>query len=102
MNGTFFSGPAADEAILQIEFARQLSPQPDTLLGKDIVLRYAERQALSAEPEANNSSASSNSSDDPGLSSGFSVVPREEKLRIVGIVETEPASGFGGVGAAAC
>ncbi len=31
MNGVFFSGPAADEAILQIEFARQLSPQPDTL-----------------------------------------------------------------------
>ena len=26
------------------------------------------------------------------------MVPREEKLRIVGIVETEPASGFGGVG----
>jgi putative ABC transport system permease protein len=98
MTGTFFSGPAADEAILQIEFARQLSPQPDTLLGKDLVLRYAERQALSAEPEANNSSASSNSSDDPGLSSGFSVVPREERLRIVGVVETEPASGFGGVG----
>ncbi len=31
MTGAFFSGPAADEAILQIEFARQLSPQPETL-----------------------------------------------------------------------
>ena len=39
-----------------------------------------------------------NGEDDAGLSGGFSVVPREEKLRIVGIVETEPASGFGGVG----
>ena len=46
MTGAFFSGPAADEAILQIEFARQLSPQPNSLLGKDLVLRYAERQAL--------------------------------------------------------
>ena len=36
MTGKFFSGPGADEAILQIEFARQLSPQPSTLLGKDL------------------------------------------------------------------
>src|ERR1700733_14705126 len=41
MTGDFFSGAAADEAILQIEFARQLSPQTDSLLGKQLVLRYA-------------------------------------------------------------
>lgn len=98
MTGTFFSGPAADEAILQIEFARQLSPVTNSLLGKELVLRYAERQALPAEGEPNNARANPNGADDPGLSGGFSVVPREEKLRIVGIVETEPASGFGGVG----
>ena len=98
MTGTFFSGPAADEAILQIEFARQLSPVTSSLIGKELVLRYAERQALPAEPEANNGRANTNGADDAGLSGGFSVVPREEKLRIVGIVETEPASGFGGVG----
>ncbi|MGD0963827.1 MAG: FtsX-like permease family protein [Candidatus Acidiferrales bacterium] len=98
MTGAFFSGPSADQAILQIEFARQLSPAPGSLLGKELVLRYAERQALPAEPEASSSRAGSNGEDDPGLSGGFSVVPREEKLRIVGIVETEPASGFGGVG----
>ncbi len=98
MTGTFFSGPAADEAILQIEFARQLSPVTSSLIGKELVLRYAERQALPAEPEANKGRANANGTDDAGLSGGFSVVPREEKLRIVGIVETEPASGFGGVG----
>ena len=102
MTGAFFSGPSADEAILQIEFARQLSPVPGSLLGKELVLRYAERQALPAEPQANNSRESSDqapsNANDTGLSGGFSVVPREEKLRIVGIVETEPASGFGGVG----
>ena len=98
MTGNFFSGPSADEAILQIEFARQLSPQPNTLLGKDLVLRYAERQALPTDPEAKESGVNPSEAEDSALSQGFSVVPREEKLRIVGIVETEPASGFGGVG----
>ncbi|HXJ17662.1 MAG TPA: ABC transporter permease [Candidatus Polarisedimenticolia bacterium] len=83
IKGAFFSGPTADEAILQIDFARQLSDQPDTLLGKEIVLRYAERRPLPA---------------DPGGSPGFSIVPRERDLHIVGIVETEPAAGFGGFG----
>ena len=46
IDGNFFSSPSADEAILQIEFARDLSPQPATLVGKDIVLRYAERKAI--------------------------------------------------------
>jgi putative ABC transport system permease protein len=87
MKGFFFSGPAADEAILQIDLARQLSTQPDSLLGKEIVLRYAERQALAPQAGENNAAAS-----------GYSIVPREEKLRIVGIVETEPAAGIGGFG----
>ena len=52
MKGAFFSGPEADEAILQIEFARQLSQQTDALIGREIVLRYAERQALPAAPRA--------------------------------------------------
>jgi putative ABC transport system permease protein len=32
------------------------------------------------------------------LPGGFSVVPNEMRLRIVGVVDTEPASGFGGFG----
>jgi putative ABC transport system permease protein len=83
IKGAFFSGPTANEAILQIDFARQLSDQPDALLGKEIVLRYAERQPLPAEP---------------GGSPGFSIVQRERDLRIVGVVETEPAAGLGGFG----
>jgi putative ABC transport system permease protein len=85
MKGSYFSGPAAKETILQIDLARELSTQTDTLIGKEIALRYAERQPLPAD----------NSS---GGAPGFSIVPREEKLRIVGIVETEPAAGFGGFG----
>jgi len=87
MKGAFFSGPSADEAILQIDLARQLSSQTDSLLGKEIVLRYAERQPLPADSGGGKSAGG-----------GFSIVPREEKLRIIGIVETEPAAGFGGFG----
>jgi len=87
MQGGFFSSTNADEAILQTEFAKELNPQTRDLIGKDLVLRYAERQSLASESGA----AAQNSG-------GFSVVPKEKHLRIVGIVETEPASGFGGFG----
>jgi putative ABC transport system permease protein len=94
IQGSFFSGPNADEAILQIEFAKDLSEQTATLIGKDLVVRYAERQALP--PQAGTSDGSGN--DMSGAGRGFSIVPREKKLRIVGIIETEPAAGFGGFG----
>ncbi len=104
MTGRFFSGPDARETILQIQFAKELSTQPESLLGKEITIRYAERQTLPAESapkpntSAHSSTASSPDSDQGfGLSPGFSVVPRQMKLRIIGIVQTEPA-GFGGFG----
>ena len=86
MQGNFFSSANADEAILQAEFAKELSPQTSSLIGKDLVLRYAERQALAAQAGDSNEGG------------GFSVVPKEKHLRIIGVVETEPASGFGGFG----
>jgi putative ABC transport system permease protein len=85
IEGAFFSGPEANEAILQIQLAKQLSTNPSSLIGQNITLNYAERQALAA-------------SSDGGISGGFSVVPHEEQLRIVGIIETEPATGAGGFG----
>lgn len=95
MQGHFFSSPSADEAILQIEFAKELSPQPDSLIGKEIILRYAERQPISAATHASDG----DKPDASGLTSGgFSIVPHEEHLRIIGVVDTEPASGFGGYG----
>lgn len=90
MQGNFFSSPTADEAILQIEFAKDLSDKPASLLGQAITLRYAERQAI---PAAGDSSSTSS---EP--SEGFSVVPKELKLKIIGVVETEPAAGYGGYG----
>jgi putative ABC transport system permease protein len=98
MKGSFFSGPQADEAILQIEFAKELSKQTDSLIGKEMVLRYAEKQALPADEVAGNSAAHLSADPDTEPSGGFSVVARELKLRIIGVVETEPASGMGGFG----
>jgi len=89
MQGSFFSSPNADEAILQAEFAKELNPQTASLIGKDLILRYAERQALPSQAQAGDPA------EYPG---GFSVVPKEKHLRIIGVVETEPASGFGGFG----
>ena len=91
MQGRFFSSPTANEAILQVEFAKDLSTNPGSLLGQELILRYAERQALSP-----NASDTANNVREP--SAGFSVVPKELRLKIVGVVETEPAAGYGGYG----
>jgi putative ABC transport system permease protein len=93
MQGRYFSSITADEAILQIEFAKELSDQPSSLLGQDLILRYAERQALPSSTASNDTSATQ-----PDSSGGFSVVPKELRLKIVGVVETEPAAGYGGYG----
>jgi ABC-type antimicrobial peptide transport system permease subunit len=101
MKGGFFTASDANEAILQVELAKDLSKQPDSLIGKDIVLRYAERRTIPAEPAMGRESkdgAADSGFDRDGLSAGFSMVSREVKLRIIGIVETEPAAGFGGMG----
>ncbi len=91
MQGNFFSSGTADEAILQIEFAKELSSNAGSLIGQFLTLRYAERQAIPAA----GGDASSNAADAGG---GFSVVPKELRLKIVGVVETEPAAGYGGIG----
>ncbi len=108
MTGRFFSSSSADEAILQSEFARQLlngsspnaapagsahsSAQMKSLLGKEITLRYAERQPLPQPSGALSNGAEGNAP------AGFSLVPHQMSLRIVGIVTTEPASGLAGPG----
>ncbi len=99
IKGTYFSAPDADEAILQIELAKDLSKTPGSLIGKEITLRYAERQSLPAEPSpGDKSAAASGAAGTSDFSPGFSIIPREMKLRIIGVVETEPAAGFGGMG----
>ena len=96
MAGSYFSSSTAEEAILQIEFAKELEDQPAKLVGKDLVLRYAERAALS-KGEGGNSSFLEGIMG-AAKPSGISIVPHEKTLRIVGIIESDPSAGIGGFG----
>ncbi len=96
MTGSYFSSPTADEAILQIEFAKELAAQPSSLLGKDLVMRYAERAALPKEAAGDPSFLATMMSSP--MPAGISIVPREKTLHIVGIIESDPSAGIGGFG----
>jgi len=99
MKGAFFSSPTADEAILQIDFAKLLSDQPPSLIGKEVILRYAERGALS-KAAADDDEALLDAMMGSGKPGGISIVPREKTLRIVGVIESDPSAGIGGFGGA--
>lgn len=86
MQGKFFSSATAKEAILQKTFAARLEKNPNDLIGKEIVLRYAERQ--SGDP-------AQGTEEDSTVS--FSVVRKERPLKVVGIIEEEPFGGMRGV-----
>ncbi|MGC1903463.1 MAG: FtsX-like permease family protein [Candidatus Acidiferrum sp.] len=96
ITGKAFSSPTADEAILQSEFAKELSPQPGSLVGQEITLRYAQRHET---PPADAGKPKDIDDEfDDMMSSGISIVTREKKLRIAGIIDTDPSAGFGGGG----
>ncbi|HMD31456.1 MAG TPA: ABC transporter permease, partial [Candidatus Acidoferrales bacterium] len=142
MHGKFFSSPDAEEAILHVDFARDLlapaessagapgdlSPSPggprtgrapevtdaqlDSLIGKEVVLHYGERQEVATPPRAGSqpskahasAAAAGETADPPAAANGandaagdtisFSVVRREKPLRIVGIIDSEPYAGI--------
>jgi len=94
--GHYFSSPTAEEAILQQDFAKDLSPQPASLVGKEITLRYAERRTLSSDEIAKEKDIDAQL--DAMMSGGISIVSREKKLRIVGVIESDPSAGIGGFG----
>jgi putative ABC transport system permease protein len=94
MKGGFFSSPVAAEAILQMDFAKILSNQPESLIGKDFTLRYAERSTSLSDAELMSALTGSTPS------GGISVLPREKQFRIVGITESDPSAGLGGFGGA--
>ncbi|MGA2078190.1 MAG: FtsX-like permease family protein [Terriglobia bacterium] len=104
MQGKFFSSETADEAILQIQFADELlgvrpglgesssklNGQTQSMIGKELTLRYAERSAAVASaprPAPSNPQAPLG----PRLNGGmFSVLQREKKLRIVAVTDQDP------------
>ena len=96
ITGKYFSSPTADEAILQADFAKELSPQPATLVGKEITLRYAERRSVSSDEIAKEKDIDTQL--DEMMSGGISIISREKKLRIVGVIESDPSAGIGGFG----
>ena len=97
MTGAFFTSSTAEEAILQSELAKVLADQPASLVGKELALRYAERATLAKKMDDEDllDAAMGN-----GNTTGISIVPRERKLRIVGIIESDPSAGIGGFGGA--
>ena len=102
--GSFFSARNAAEVIILADFGRALlglpaeprnaevkltKEQAEQLLGHDVILRYAERQSNDA------MNAVPSSGDDAGDdANSFSVVRREQRLKIVGIVTNEPYRGM--------
>ena len=102
MQGDFFSSDSAAEAILQKSFAEELlgrtpalggaEPSVDELakplLGKELILRYAQRATTPAASVPLRSEATD--SDIAGAS--YSVVVREQKLKIVGVADLDRES----------
>jgi len=97
ITGRFFSSPTADEAILQSEFAKELNPQTASLVGQEITLRYAQRHE-NPPPDPNKPKDIDDELDDMMSGGGISIVSHDKKLRIVGIIDTDPSAGVGGFG----
>jgi putative ABC transport system permease protein len=111
MQGSFFSSEVSHEAILQKSFAEELlgvKPKPgadDTniaelakhLLGKELTMRYAERADSPAVTNAASTSANTNAGTRTNNASSnsagtYSVVSRQQVLKIVGITDLDPDS----------
>jgi putative ABC transport system permease protein len=105
MQGAFFTSDTAPEVILQKAFAEELlgkTPKPGAddinvkevagpLLGKELTMRYAQRAVTPA--AAPGVDGPSSARDQNGLSgAAYSVVSREQKLKIVGISDLDPES----------
>jgi putative ABC transport system permease protein len=110
VQGQFFSGPGVPEAVIMADFGRELlglpeeplnsdkkltTDQANKLLGKNLVLRYAERESQTAVPASTQAaSAPRDGADTTDGASAFNVVRKEQALKIVGIVNQEPVRGI--------
>jgi putative ABC transport system permease protein len=106
MQGSFFSSDTAAEVILQKSFAEELLGKTPSrgldeakvadlakpLLGKQLIMRYQQRTSASATTPQPNSAANSKDSDSDISAAAYSVVLREQKLRIVGVADLDPES----------
>jgi putative ABC transport system permease protein len=106
VQGKFFSSATAPEAILQKSFAEELlGKTPKTgldetnvaelappLLGKELIMRYAQREAAQSAAVQNPQAKESAFGGDHLAGSAYSVVSREQKLKIVGVADLDPES----------
>jgi putative ABC transport system permease protein len=107
MQGGFFSGADAPEVVLQKSFAAELlgkTPKPGAeeppvaelakpLLGKDLVMRYAERLPVTS-PSTNAPAAKDGAGTSPSDTETvtYSIRSKEITLHIVGVTELDPES----------
>jgi putative ABC transport system permease protein len=106
VQGHFFSSDAAPEAILQKAFAEELlgkTPKPGIdetkvadlaapLLGKELTMRYAQRETAKSTPSTQASDTGAALVDQSLAGAAYSVVSREQKLKIVGVADLDPES----------
>jgi putative ABC transport system permease protein len=106
VQGHFFSSDTAPEAILQKAFAEELlgkTPKAGVdetnvagiaapLLGKELTMRYAQREAAPGTPAKDASDHSAPFADQSLAGAAYSVVSREQKLKIVGVADLDPES----------
>jgi putative ABC transport system permease protein len=96
MSGHFFSGPEVEEAILQGDLAKRLvevGQAPNSLLGQEIALRFAQRQALPPPSQQASTDAPNQAVGPDEEAMGFSIVPSEKKFLVVGITPTSDSGG---------
>jgi putative ABC transport system permease protein len=102
MQGSFFSSDTAAEVILQKTFAEELLGKTPArgldetsvadlakpLLGKELTMRYAQRATSPAQPSPPSSDAA-NSTDSNLAGAAYSVLSREQTLKIVGVADLD-------------
>jgi putative ABC transport system permease protein len=104
VQGQFFSSDTAAEVVIQKAFAEELlgkTPKQGLdetnvatvaapLLGKELTMRYAQREASQA---AASTAESAGTGRDQGVAgAAYSVISRELKLKIVGVADLDPES----------
>jgi putative ABC transport system permease protein len=106
VQGHFFSSDMAPEVILQKTFAEELlGKTPKTgvdetkvaelatpLLGKELTMRYAQREAAPSAPAQSSNDKSTAHADQSPAGAAYSVISREQKLKIVGVADLDPES----------
>jgi putative ABC transport system permease protein len=96
LNGHFFSSADAEEAIIQGDLAKRLvevGQPPNSLLGQEITLRFAQRQALPPPSQQAPLDAPNQAVGPDEEAMGFSIVPSEKKFLVVGVTPTSESGG---------